>query len=126
MDPRKPIFLVTHPVVYNTTYGSVDGTYWHTKNLHSVIKDYPQVIVFSGHLHFPLNSERSIFQGDYTTINTAATYYCSLEGEIDGIRPIDTGGMEPRIGRISPKVSILKLTRMVIPVLPEWTFSTRI
>lgn len=97
MDPRKPIFLVTHPVVYNTTYGSVDGTYWHTKNLHSVIKDYPQVIVFSGHLHFPLNSERSIFQGDYTTINTAATYYCSLEGEIDGIRPIDTGGgMEPR------------------------------
>ena len=96
-DPSKPIFLATHPVVYNTTYGSVDGTYWHTTNLDPVIKDYPQVMVFSGHLHFPLNSERSIFQGDYTTLNTASTYYCSLEGEIDGVRPIETGGgMEPR------------------------------
>lgn len=95
-DPQRPIFLLTHPVIYDTVYGSKESTYWYSNNIDELLKNYPQVITFGGHLHFPLHDERNIHQRYYTAIQTGCTLYCSLESEIDGIKPIDTkGGMEP-------------------------------
>lgn len=95
-SPNKPIFVATHPLVYDTVYGSKEGTYWYSKNLNDVLKDYPQVITFGGHLHSPLNDERTIFQRDFTSLNTASVYYASLESEVDGIVPIELDGGSPR------------------------------
>ena len=95
-DPQKPIFLATHPVIYDTVYGSKESTYWYSDNIDKLLRNYPQVIVFGGHLHFPLNDERNIYQKNYTALGTGCTLYCSLESEFEGIKPIDTkGGMEP-------------------------------
>lgn len=96
-DPNKPIFVATHPLVYDTVYGSLEGSYWTSKNLGEVLKDYPQVISFGGHLHSPLNDERTIFQRDFTSLNTASVKYVALDSVIDGIAPIDLdGGSTPR------------------------------
>lgn len=95
-DPNKPVFLATHPVIYDTIYGSKEGSYWYSKNIDDVLKDYPQVITFGGHLHFPLQDDRNIFQRDYTSLGTASMLYNSLEGVIEGVKPVDvSGGMEP-------------------------------
>lgn len=96
-DPHKPIFVATHPLVYDTVYGSLEGSYWASSNLGEVLKDYHQVISFGGHLHSPLNDERTIFQRDFTSLNTAAVKYVSLDSVIEGIPPIDLdGGSTPR------------------------------
>jgi hypothetical protein len=76
-DPGKPIFVASHPNIAGTNIGSNEGSYWAGTDLYSVLKDYPQVIYFCGHLHFPENDERSIWQGDFTTIGIGSTYYCS-------------------------------------------------
>jgi len=75
--PGKPIFVGSHPNITGTNFGSNEGSYWAGTDLYNVFKNYPQVIYFCGHLHFPENDERSIWQGDFTTIGIGSTYYCS-------------------------------------------------
>ena len=75
--PGKPVFVASHPMIKGTNFGSNEGTYWAGKDLYNVFEKYPQVIYFCGHLHFPENDERSIWQGDFTTIGVGSTFYCS-------------------------------------------------
>lgn len=75
-DPTKPVFLFMHHGIEDTAYGTED---WNTKDLGNVIKDYPQVVHFSGHSHYPLNDPRSIYQKDFTALNTATLSYFELE-----------------------------------------------
>ena len=92
--PGKPIFVASHPNITGTNFGSNEGAYWAGKDLYNVLKKYPQVIFFCGHLHFPENDERSIWQGDFTSIGVGSTYYCSNHPMDDdnGKTFIDTGG----------------------------------
>ncbi len=75
--PGKPIFVTSHPNITGTNLGSNEGNYWNGRDLYDVLKYYPQVIFFCGHLHFPEQDERSIWQGDFTTIGLGSTFYCS-------------------------------------------------
>ena len=73
-DPNKPIFVISHLNPQDTAYGSDD---WGNADINTVLKDYPQVISLSGHSHYSLIDERSIWQGDYTaftilSLNTAS------------------------------------------------------
>lgn len=67
-DPRKPVFLASHAMIYDTVYGSATPG-WYTENLGEVISKYPQVFVFSGHMHNQLNNERAIMQTDFTALD---------------------------------------------------------
>lgn len=82
-DPEKPIFVFTHPMIYNTVYGSElytgDGLMWYTDDLTSILSDYPQVMTFSGHLHFPLNDPRSIMQTAFTSLGCGSVRYMAIE-----------------------------------------------
>jgi 3',5'-cyclic AMP phosphodiesterase CpdA len=78
-DASKPIFVASHPNITGTNLGSNEGSYWAGTDLYDVLKDYPQSIFFCGHLHFPENDERSIWQGDFTTIGVGSTYYGSFK-----------------------------------------------
>ncbi len=71
-DPtgKKPIFVFQHHPPYDTVYGSEDE--WGVKNLSPVFSQYPQVVDFAGHSHFPINDPRSVWQGDYTALNTGS------------------------------------------------------
>lgn len=75
-DAYKPIFIFMHHGIKNTAYGTED---WYTEDFVKLFNDYPQVIQFSGHSHYPLNSPKSIYQKDFTSINTSTTSYFELE-----------------------------------------------
>lgn len=75
-DVYKPIFIFIHHGIKNTAYGTEQ---WYTEDFAKLFNDYPQVIQFSGHSHYPLNSPRSIYQKDFTSINTSTTSYFELE-----------------------------------------------
>lgn len=89
--PERYVILLTHPMIANTVYGSRLGEessgewastlphYWATSALNSVLNKYPQVIVFGGHLHFPLNDPRSVWQGDYTVAGCGSVRYMAIE-----------------------------------------------
>ena len=75
-------------MIYDTVYGSllgpewVSGTLkdqWYTAALTPTLKKYPQVITFGGHLHFPINDPRSIWQGDFTALGCGSTRYMAIE-----------------------------------------------
>lgn len=89
-EPEKYVILITHPMISNTVYGSLLGEedgewassapgYWATKALTSVLDKYPQVVAFGGHLHFPLNDPRSVWQGNFTVLGCASVRYMALE-----------------------------------------------
>lgn len=65
----KPIFVVQHPHPALTVYGSVN---WANMDIRIVLKDYPQVVDFSGHSHYAANDPRSIHQSTFTAIGCGA------------------------------------------------------
>ncbi|MGN1095668.1 MAG: metallophosphoesterase family protein, partial [Eubacteriales bacterium] len=81
-NPNQYVFVLTHPMIYNTVYGSdllTSGIYWYTKDLTSTLEKYPQVVTFGGHLHFPLNDERSIMQNTFTSLGCGSAQYMAIE-----------------------------------------------
>jgi hypothetical protein len=89
-DPEAYVYVFTHAMIADTCYGSdldVDalygnkgnGSYWYTGDLTSTLEKYPQVVTFSGHLHFPINDERSIMQNKFTSIGTGSVANLAME-----------------------------------------------
>lgn len=78
-DPNAYVFVFTHPMIYDTCYGSDQGSYWYTKHLTSILKKHPQVVAFGGHLHFPINDERSIHQGKFTSVGCGSVMSVDIE-----------------------------------------------
>lgn len=83
----KPIFVFQHPAPFSTIYGSIK---WGDKMISAVLKDYPQVVDFSGHSHYPINDPRSIWQGKFTALGCGTLAYFETELDtIDGNFPGD-------------------------------------
>ena len=89
-DPNRYVIVLTHPMIYNTIYGSLLGEeggiwestlphYWATSALTGVLEKYPQVVTFHGHLHFPINDPRSLWQGKWTALGCGSTRYMAIE-----------------------------------------------
>ena len=88
-EPDKYVVVITHPMIYNTVYGSLLGEaggewsstsgYWATKALTDIFNKYPQVVDFGGHLHFPLQDPRSVWQGGFTVLGCASVRYMAIE-----------------------------------------------
>ena len=91
-DPQKPVFVMHHEPVRGTVYGSSFYDGWGITNFTSLFKNYPQIVDFAGHSHYPLNDPRSIWQGAFTAVGTGAIYYS--EFTVAGLRayhPADSG-----------------------------------
>lgn len=85
-----PVFVITHYAPEGTMYGSDQ---WGSKQIPKVLMNYPQVISLSGHSHYSLLDERSIWQGNFTAIQTQSTAYIELErGKENGSVPVDEFG----------------------------------
>ena len=89
-NPSRYVILITHPMLYDTVYGSLLGEadgiwksfspgYWATRELPEILAKYPQVVAFGGHLHFPLNDPRSIWQGAFTALGCGSVRYMAIE-----------------------------------------------
>ncbi len=94
-DPHKPIFVFQHIGNYQTVVGTGADTYGSNSSeaLTEVESQYSNLFVFSGHTHFQINDECSIYQKDYTAINTGAlsgTAKTTNGGKDQGIQPSST------------------------------------
>lgn len=76
----KPIFVYQHPHPTLTVYGSIN---WSEIKISLALKDYPQVIDFSGHSHYNASDPRSIHQGKFTAMGTGGI--TGLEGNVNYI-----------------------------------------
>ena len=78
LDPRLPFFYTQHDHPKDTCFGAWawghdDGT--STR----VLSAFPNAVAFSGHSHYTLTDERTVWQGAFTSINTSSMKYSSLD-----------------------------------------------
>ena len=76
----KPVFVCQHPHPTLTVYGSIN---WSEPKISLVLKDYPQVVDFSGHSHYNASDPRSIHQGKFTAMGAGGI--TGLEGNVNYI-----------------------------------------
>lgn len=89
-NPDNPIFVITHINPSDTLYGSDE---WGNSDITDVLKDYSQVISISGHSHYSVIDERSIWQNEFTAFTTQSLDYIELEsGKFNGSIPKDAYG----------------------------------
>jgi len=87
--PGKPIFVFMHVPPENTCYGSLRSEGWGTPYFSEVMNQYPQIVVFGGHSHYPVGDPRSINQDIFTSINDGSCTYSEVApGEVSmGVHP---------------------------------------
>ncbi len=87
-NPDAYVYVLVHAMIKDTCYGSnlmyaggadANSSYWFTEDLTATLNKYPQAMTFSGHLHFPINDERSIMQNKFTSIGTGSVAYLAIE-----------------------------------------------
>ena len=71
-----PVFIVTHAPPKYTVYGSEDDSGLMTT--FNVLKKYENIFCISGHSHRSLRNEKSIWQSEFTAINTQSIAYAAL------------------------------------------------
>lgn len=76
IDSSKPFFYTQHSHPKDTCMGPWA---WGRDNGAStrILSKYPNAVAFSGHSHYPLTDERSLWQGAFTSINTSSLRYIS-------------------------------------------------
>lgn len=80
----NPIFVITHHAPQNTMYGSDD---WYDPGLDGVLSKYENVVSISGHSHYSMLDERSIYQKNYTAFQTQSVAYIEQEqGKFDAFK----------------------------------------
>ena len=74
IDPSLPFFYYQHPHPKDTCYGSWA---WGHDNGSSTkaLSQYSNAIAFSGHSHYSLLDERTVWQGAFTSIGTGSLRY---------------------------------------------------
>ncbi len=85
-DPSKPVFVIQHEHISDTVYGSSDFEGWGMPDFADILSNYPQVVDFSGHSHYPINDARSIWQGEYTALGTGGLYYAEIT--VDDVKTV--------------------------------------
>ena len=78
-DPSKPFFFYLHQPLPDTTAASWESPV--ARKAANALAAYPNAVAFSGHAHWTLNDERSIWQGAYTAL---ALPSLSTTGIMDG------------------------------------------
>lgn len=74
-DSSKPIFVFFHQPISNTVYGSEWSAGLEDKKILALLRKFPQVILFTGHSHYPINEPKSIYQDGITMANTSSVAY---------------------------------------------------
>ena len=77
LDPALPFFYYQHPHPKDTCYGS--WAWGHDSGESTkALSAFPNAIAFSGHSHYSLTDERSIWQGAFTSLGTSSLRYTGL------------------------------------------------
>lgn len=84
----RPFFYVQHAVLGHTCNGA-NAWGQDVGIATSVLSGYPNAIAFSGHSHYTLTDESSIWQGGFTAVNASSMWYTGKPnvGNPDSPRP---------------------------------------
>ena len=78
LDPSLPFFYFQHPHPKDTCYGA--WAWGHDDGASTkALLPYANAIAFSGHSHYTLTDERTLWQGAFTSIGTSSLSYMSLD-----------------------------------------------
>ena len=92
-EPEAYVYVITHLLMQDTCYGSSRGFFYATDDVTEILKKYPQVVTFGGHLHYPLNDERAIMQTCFTAMETATLSDMLIDGfDCGNVRKTKTDG----------------------------------
>ena len=81
-----PIFIFTHIPPKKTVYGS--ETIWGHTGIYNFLKNYKEVICISGHSHYSLRNIKSIWQGEFTVLNTQSISYVDLDPYFENFKEV--------------------------------------
>lgn len=81
LDPSKPFFYVQHQHLKDTCYGSWAWGRDRGESTKALSK-CPNAVAFSGHSHYSLTDERSVWQGSFTSIGTASLSYIGVPDDV--------------------------------------------
>lgn len=93
-DPSRPVFVAVHAAPEDTVLGSSKQEELGNADLNDLFKDYPQAVLFSGHSHRALADPLSIYQKDYTVVNTQSVAYTSVA--TNGVGVVQPGSIDYR------------------------------
>ena len=84
VNAAKPFFYIQHPHLKDTCYGP--WAWGHDYgDATEMLRGYPRAIALSGHSHYTLTDERSVWQGAFTSVGTASLHMIDLpEGRENG------------------------------------------
>lgn len=101
-DPSRPFFYFHHPHLKNTCYGP--WAWGHDDGEATrILSAFPNAVAFSGHSHYSLTDERSIWQGEFTSIGASSLSYSGMpynEFFPDGYE--NTNAPKPRRAEFDP------------------------
>lgn len=78
LDPQQPLIYIQHDHPKDTCLGSWAWGHDDGRAARALAR-FPKAIAFSGHSHYSLTDERSVWQGAFTSINTASLSYVSTD-----------------------------------------------
>ena len=77
LDPSRPFFYFQHPHPKDTCYGP--WAWGHDKGLVTrELSAHSNAVAFSGHSHYTLTDERSVWQGAFTSVGTSSLRYTGM------------------------------------------------
>ena len=77
LDPALPFFYVQHPHPKDTCYGPWAWGHDDGK-VTAALSAFPNAVAFSGHSHYSLTDERSVWQGAFTSVGTSSLRYIGM------------------------------------------------
>ena len=91
IDPSLPFIYTQHAHPKDTCFGS--WAWGHDDGRSSrALSPFPNAIAFSGHSHYTLTDERTIWQGAFTSINTSSLRYASQDYSLRENMPGNSSG----------------------------------
>ena len=99
-SPDMPIFVSTHLPIHNTVFGSnaVSASYptllWYSEELTETLSAYPQVVLMTGHTHYPQQADTTIVQDAFTMINIGTLNYMVVDGWFENEQDIPGGAYD--------------------------------
>ena len=79
-DPRQPFFYLQHPLPKDTNYGP-NGWGHDRGDTTAALSKFPNAFAISGHSHYSLTDERSLWQGAFTSLSMSSLRYGSAFAE---------------------------------------------
>ena len=98
LDPSLPFFYAQHPHPRDTCFGSWAWGHDDGRSTRA-LSPFPNAVAFSGHSHYTLTDERTVWQGAFTSINTSSLKYASTDYALRENMPGNSFGYGKDTGR---------------------------